>query len=85
MDELLYTVTVYPISDQSEEEYDSHELGIEDNSSAEVAMSHIQQMILDDPLAHICVPTKLFVVVERSDGDSCHASMSLAYEDEEVE
>ena len=77
----LYRVTVWIIPDAIEVTYDSHELDVPLDASAELAMSHFQQMLIDDPLEFFQQPTKFFVALERSDGDCCHASTSIAYDE----
>ena len=78
-----YTITVFAIPDPTEADYESVDLELPLDASAELAMSHVQERILSDPMEFVNVPTKLFVSVERSDGDSCHASMSITYEEED--
>ena len=79
----IYTITVYAIPDPVEDDFESIDLDLPLDASAELAMSHVQERILGDPMEFIAVPTKLFVSVERSDGDCCHASMSISYEEED--
>ncbi len=84
MTDHLYKVTVWPVTEPSESTYEPIDLEVPANASAEQAMSHVQKMLLDDPLEFVPIPNKLFIAIERSDGDTCHASMSIEYgEDDE--
>ena len=82
MGDHLYTVTVDAIQDPVEFTYDAHELDLPLNASAEQAVSHVQQKILEDPTEFISIPYKLLVTVVREDDDSCHTSMIIDWPDE---
>ena len=85
MADLLYTVTVDAIQEPVEFTYDAHELDLPEHASAEQAVSHVTDKILEDPAEFISIPYKLVVTVVREDGDSCHNSMMVDWPDEEDE
>ena len=79
----IYTVTVHVIPDPVEIDFDTVDLDLPLHASTELAMQHVQDLILDDPLEFFTMPTKLFVIVTRSDGETSHCSMSISYEEVE--
>ena len=83
MVEHLYTVTVDAIQEPVEFTYDAHELELPDDASAELAVSYVQAKILTDPAEFISIPWKLYITIERSDGDTCHASMAVDWPTED--
>ena len=82
MSDHLYTVTVHMVTEPVEFTYDAYELDLPMNASAEQAVSHVTEKLLDGLDELLPFPDKLWISVVREDGDSCHTSMLVAWPDE---
>ena len=82
MSDHLYTVTVYMVTEPVEFTYDAHELDLPLHASAEQAVSHVTEKLLNGLDELLPFPDKLLVAIVREDGDSCHTSMIIQWPDE---
>ena len=69
MSDHLYTVTVHMVTEPVEFTYDARELDLPLNASAEQAVSHVQEKLLEGLDELLPFPDKLWISVEREDGD----------------